>query len=73
LAIQTSDFQANSLLSSRLAYGHNLALMPQTLAELIHSVTDYRRMTEAIRSAWLMRHHLGRKRLLKHQSTSICV
>lgn len=86
--------QADVLLQSLIADGHDFAVAPQTLAEFIHVVTDAKRMpkplamTEAISRAeywsqaaevrrvfpegqavedffgWLLRHRLGRKRLL---------
>jgi predicted nucleic acid-binding protein len=49
--------EAHALLQSLLREGHDLALVPQTLAEFIHIVTDGNRMpqpltmAEAIRSA----------------------
>lgn len=40
--------QADSLLRSLLADGHDFAIAPQTLAEFIHIVTDARRMQQPL-------------------------
>lgn len=42
---------ADALLQARLADGHELALLPQTLAEFIHIVTDPRRMPRPLSMA----------------------
>ncbi len=43
--------QADSLLRSLLADGHDFALVPQTLAEFIHIVTDAKRMPQPLTMA----------------------
>jgi toxin-antitoxin system PIN domain toxin len=43
--------QADALLQSLLAEGHDLALAPQTLAEFIHIVTDPKRMPQPLSMA----------------------
>lgn len=43
--------QAESLLQSLLADGHDLAVAPQTLAEFIHVVTDGKRMPKPLTMA----------------------
>ena len=43
--------EADSLLRSLLANGHDLALAPQTLAEFIHIVTDGKRMPQPLTMA----------------------
>lgn len=43
--------QADMLLRSSLAGGHDFALAPQTLAEFIHIVTDARRMPQPLAMA----------------------
>ena len=40
--------QADALLTSLLRGGHDLAVVPQTLAEFIHIVTDPRRMPQPL-------------------------
>ena len=40
--------QADALLQSLLAGGHDLAIAPQTLAEFIHIVTDPKRMPQPL-------------------------
>ena len=40
--------EADALLQSLLADGHDLALVPQTLAEFIHIVTDGKRMPQPL-------------------------
>lgn len=40
--------QADALLQSLLAAGHDLAIAPQTLAEFIHIVTDPKRMPQPL-------------------------
>ena len=43
--------EADALLQSLLTDGHDLALMPQTLAEFIHIVTDGKRMPQPLTMA----------------------
>lgn len=43
--------QADALLQSLLRDGHDLALVPQTLAEFIHIVTDGKRMPQPLTMA----------------------
>ena len=43
--------QADALLQSMLANGHDFALAPQTLAEFIHIVTDPKRMPQPLTMA----------------------
>ena len=43
--------EADALLRSMLAEGHDLALAPQTLAEFIHIVTDGKRMPQPLSMA----------------------
>jgi len=43
--------QADALLQSMLAEGHDVALAPQTLAEFIHIVTDPKRMPQPLSMA----------------------
>jgi predicted nucleic acid-binding protein len=43
--------EADALLQSLLADGHDLALAPQTLAEFIHIVTDGKRMPQPLTMA----------------------
>lgn len=43
--------EADSLLQSLLTDGHDLALVPQTLAEFIHIVTDGKRMPQPLTMA----------------------
>jgi predicted nucleic acid-binding protein len=43
--------EADALLQSLLADGHDLALVPQTLAEFIHIVTDGKRMPQPLTMA----------------------
>ena len=40
--------EATALLRSLLTAGHDLAVMPQTLAEFIHIVTDGKRMPQPL-------------------------
>ena len=42
------DHQADALLTALLKAGHDLAVVPQTLAEFIHVVTDARRMPQPL-------------------------
>ena len=43
--------EADALLQSLLADGHDLALVPQTLAEFIHIITDGKRMPQPLTMA----------------------
>jgi predicted nucleic acid-binding protein len=47
--------EADALLQSLLKSGHDLALMPQTLAEFIHIVTDGKRMPQPLAMAEAIR------------------
>ncbi len=47
--------EADALLRSLLANGHDLALVPQTLAEFIHIVTDGKRMPQPLTMAEAIR------------------
>jgi predicted nucleic acid-binding protein len=54
--------EADALLQSLLADGHDLALVPQTLAEVVRVLPDGQAVSDFF--VWLTRHQLGRKRLL---------